>query len=86
MKRLGVIVGAVLTCVALLGGPPGAAATATHKSRAVPAVDCQPFAGTPCLLPFPNNLFTQISAFLVPSGAVVNVCGGRPCHTSVYTP
>jgi hypothetical protein len=28
----------------------------------------------------------QISAFLEPNGAVVNVCGGKPCHTSVFTP
>jgi hypothetical protein len=24
-----------------------------------PAADCQPFSGTPCLLPFPNNLFPR---------------------------
>jgi hypothetical protein len=28
----------------------------------------------------------QISDFLEPHGAVVNVCGGQPCHSSVYTP
>lgn len=28
----------------------------------------------------------QISDFLEPSGAVVNVCGGAPCHASVFTP
>jgi hypothetical protein len=28
----------------------------------------------------------QISDFLEPNGAVVNVCGGQPCHTSVFTP
>ncbi len=28
----------------------------------------------------------QISDFLEPNGAVVDVCGGKPCHTSVYTP
>ena len=28
----------------------------------------------------------QISDFLAPSGVVVNICGGQPCHTSVYTP
>jgi hypothetical protein len=28
----------------------------------------------------------QISAFLQPDGAVIDVCGGRPCHTSVFTP
>ncbi len=29
---------------------------------------------------------TQISDFLQPSGTVVNVCGGKPCHSSVFTP
>jgi hypothetical protein len=28
----------------------------------------------------------QKSDFLEPGGAVVDVCGGQPCHTSVYTP
>lgn len=28
----------------------------------------------------------QISDFLQPNGSVVDVCGGNPCHTSVYTP
>ncbi len=28
----------------------------------------------------------QISAFLEPSGAVVSVCGGKPCHSYDYTP
>ncbi len=28
----------------------------------------------------------QISDFLEPSGAVLDVCGGQPCHTSVYAP
>jgi len=29
---------------------------------------------------------TQKSDFLEPGGAVVDVCGGQPCHTDVYTP
>jgi hypothetical protein len=29
---------------------------------------------------------SQISQFLEPNGAVVNACGGSPCHTSVFTP
>jgi len=29
---------------------------------------------------------SQISQFLEPAGVVVDVCGGRPCHTSVFTP
>jgi hypothetical protein len=28
----------------------------------------------------------QISDFLEPDGAVTNVCGGAPCHSSVFTP
>ncbi|MEO8966157.1 MAG: hypothetical protein ABI355_01060 [Solirubrobacteraceae bacterium] len=28
----------------------------------------------------------QKSAFLAPGGAVIDVCGGRPCRSSVYTP
>ena len=28
----------------------------------------------------------QISAFLEPNGGVVNVCGGKPCHSYDYTP
>ncbi len=27
----------------------------------------------------------QISAFLEPNGSMVNVCGGKPCHSSVFT-
>jgi hypothetical protein len=29
---------------------------------------------------------TQKSDFLEPSGSVVDVCGGKPCHTDAYTP
>jgi hypothetical protein len=29
---------------------------------------------------------TQISAFLEPNGSVIDVCGGKPCHSSVYKP
>jgi hypothetical protein len=28
----------------------------------------------------------QISDFLAPNGSVVNVCGGKPCHSFDYTP
>jgi hypothetical protein len=42
----------VAACVALLASSAGAAGSAK------PAADCQPFSSTPCLLPFPNNLFT----------------------------
>jgi hypothetical protein len=29
---------------------------------------------------------TQKSDFLAPNGTVVDVCGGKPCHTDAYTP
>lgn len=29
---------------------------------------------------------TQKSDFLAPGGSVVDVCGGKPCHTDAYTP
>jgi hypothetical protein len=42
------------------------AAEAAHRTRAGPsaahAAACQPFAAVPCLLPFPNNLFTTPDA------------------------
>src|SRR5260221_8875402 len=35
------------------------AAPAARPAATKPAADCQPFSGSPCLLPFPNNLFTR---------------------------
>lgn len=35
------------------------ASVAGAASASQPAADCQPFGKTPCLLPFPNNLFTR---------------------------
>ncbi|HUO74332.1 MAG TPA: hypothetical protein VMU39_26405 [Solirubrobacteraceae bacterium] len=37
-----------------------------------PGADCQPFAKTPCLLPFPNNLFTRPDSS-TPTGVRVNL-------------
>ena len=41
----------------------GSVATATparaRTAASAPAADCQPFSGRPCLLPFPNNVFTR---------------------------
>ncbi len=51
----------MLLTVATLGGLIAltARSRATSAVTASPAGDCQPFAGKPCLLPFPNNLYTQ---------------------------
>lgn len=37
----------------------GLVSSAGASGTARPAADCQPFGRTPCLLPFPNNLFTR---------------------------
>ncbi len=56
---LAIAIAAVAGTTALAG------AQATVKSRTAapnipaPAADCQPYSSTPCLLPFPNNLFTR---------------------------
>ena len=42
----------VVSVVALVGAGSAAAAK--------PAADCQPYGAQPCLLPFPNNLFTKV--------------------------
>ncbi len=52
-----VLVAAGLVLSALPATLLASAAGAAGSSR--PAADCQPFSRTPCLLPFPNNLFTR---------------------------
>jgi hypothetical protein len=59
---LGVVI-ALLSALGLGTALAGAKRASTpHGARAAaarPAADCQPFAKRPCLLPFPNNLFTR---------------------------
>jgi hypothetical protein len=53
---------AALLVVAGLTAATGTLVTATSSATGAtaksPAADCQPFGATPCLFPFPNNLFT----------------------------
>ena len=61
------------------------------RVQAPPLGDVPPVPGTTNLDPHgdPRNTPAaqeQISDFLEPNGALVDVCGGQPCHTSVYTP
>lgn len=49
---------ALATTSSALGAPARAPGGGTHGA-AQPAGDCEPFARTPCLLPFPNDLFTR---------------------------
>ena len=41
------------------GSRAGAASVSAGATAHRPGADCQPFGATPCLLPFPNNLFTR---------------------------
>ena len=56
-----------------------------------PVGNIPPTAGATNIDPHPDPRGTpaaqqQISDYLEPNGAVTNVCGGAPCHTSVFTP
>jgi|SRR5579875_210480 len=78
-----------MTLVAVMGAAATTAAVLTSIAGAAssprPAADCQPFGRTPCLLPFPNNLFTRPDRSTptglrvhLPAGAMpVNVHGQR---------
>jgi hypothetical protein len=55
-----------------------------------PVANVPPVAGPHNIDPHENPRDTpaaqrQISAFLAPDGAVIDVCGGRPCHSLVFT-
>ena len=56
-----------------------------------PVGNVPPTAGADNIDPHPDPRSSpaaqqQISAFLEPNGAVTDVCGGAPCHSSVFTP
>ena len=56
-----------------------------------PVANVPPTAGANNIDPHQNPRNTpaaqqQISAFLEPNGTITNVCGGAPCHSSVFTP
>ncbi|MFL5823142.1 MAG: hypothetical protein ACJ764_06845 [Solirubrobacteraceae bacterium] len=60
-------------------------------SSATPAADCQPFSGTPCLLPYPNNLFTRPDStsatgrrVRLPQSAMPISSGGKRINVAPY--
>ena len=61
MKVLGGLTAAICTAGLSAGLLTSTAGAQRHARAAAssPAADCQPFSKTPCLLPFPNNLFTR---------------------------
>jgi hypothetical protein len=58
--------------MALFAGTTASAGSRAHASAAKPAADCQPFAKTPCMLPFPNNVFTRPDG-TTPTGLRINL-------------
>ena len=72
--------------LALVGALPATlSAAARARGPELPAADCQPFSGAPCLLPFPDNLFTRpdrststgLRVHLPPDAMPVNTKGQR---------
>jgi hypothetical protein len=63
-RALSLMAGGALAAGALLAAPAAFAA--------VPGADCQPFSSTPCLLPFPNNLYT-VKTKSTPTGVRVHL-------------
>lgn len=55
-RRVATLLAVALAAAAGLTAFLTSSAGAAREAR--PAADCQPFSSTPCLLPFPNNLFT----------------------------
>ena len=75
--------GTALAILVLAGSvAPAGAVPARSASGGVPAADCQPFGSRPCLLPFPNDLFTR-SDRSSPTGLRVHLPpGAMPVNTS----
>jgi hypothetical protein len=82
-----------LVGILLLGGPgtPAGAVRARAAGSGGPAADCQPFGARPCLLPFPNNLFTRPDRssatglrLHLPSGAIPRSRTGQRVSTAPY--
>jgi hypothetical protein len=48
-----------IVAVATAGAHAARTARSVRSAAAKPASDCQPYSSTPCLLPFPSNLFTR---------------------------
>ena len=55
LLRAALVCGAVVVGAVVVTGP----ASAAKLGVATPGVECTPFAKQPCLLPYPNNLFTK---------------------------
>ncbi len=61
---------------------PAGAVSARSAGGGAPAADCQPFSGRPCLLPFPNDLFTRPDRSSVTGVRVALPAGAMPINSS----
>ena len=75
--------GTRLLSLALGGALLLAGLTVAPAAFAAPGADCQPFSSTPCLLPFPNNLFTQGQLHAPP--ACASTCRRPRCRPTTPT-
>ena len=69
-RKAAALAATVATILAALAAVLTSTAGAARAPK--PAADCQPFGKTPCLLPFPNNLFTRRDRS-TPTGLRVNL-------------
>jgi hypothetical protein len=92
MRLLGFAGAALLVAGVLIATVTSSAGASRRASAAkAPAADCQPFSSTPCLLPFPSNLFTRpdkTSAtglrVKLPTGAMPVNTAGQRIGTAAY--
>jgi len=88
------LVACVLSGLIVAGSVASASPARSVRARAAaadPAADCQPFSGRPCLLPFPNNLFTRPDRssqtgvrVALPAGAMPVNSGGQRVSVAPY--
>jgi hypothetical protein len=82
LAAAGLTAGLALTvAMASAAGASSSPGGARAHASAAPAADCQPLGGRPCLLPFPNNLFTRHDGS-TPTGLRVHLpAGAMPVNT-----
>src|SRR5450755_2729449 len=84
--------GLLLAALIAIGLTIGSLVTSAHAlSVSAPAADCQPYSSTPCLLPFPNNLFTRADHSTptglrvhLPANAMPVISQGQRVATAAY--
>ena len=82
LSLLAGLAGAGVVVAVLATGAGASTGTTPAATNTGAAADCQPFGASPCLLPFPNNLFT-VPDGSTPTGLRVNLpANAMPVNTS----